>query len=329
MGFADSEIAMKLLEPIAAHQIQFLTVLFSDRFSDLENACMNHHSNDRGSNTPTGTPPSTPPAPPLLKIVLLYAVIWAILLYFFTATHTPLTVYGIPDFSPGGAVLWAQGLDALVLGFLWGVGGILGWFGCQVAWGWLAAGGVRSWQIPSLATLLLSLPLAFWISSTEEFLFRGVLVTQLVMLLTMQISMQVAIAMPFSFSFSPDFLPNFWHDLLPTLPLITSIAVINAIFALSHRLWLPHLPTRQLWGLWFLGGVLSWARLQQAGDLSLAIGLHTGWIWALAMLGAIAPTAELSPTAPHCWASSLTYPLNGGLSWVMLGITAIAIAYRT
>ncbi len=107
---------------------------------------------------------------------------------------------------------------------------------------------------PTPIALLLALPiLTLFIGWVEELIFRGVLV----------------------------------NGLLAALPWLAVVVLASAIFAVSHLVWdgpagVPSLP-----GLGLMGLVLLLARWAMAGDLSLAWGLHTGWIFAIALIDAL------------------------------------------
>lgn len=66
-------------------------------------------------------------------------------------------------------------------------------------------------------------------------------------------------------------------------------AISSLIFACLHLVWERQNTLPQLPGLWLMGMVLVTARLTANGNLGLAWGLHTGWVWVLA----ITTSAEL------------------------------------
>jgi membrane protease YdiL (CAAX protease family) len=61
-------------------------------------------------------------------------------------------------------------------------------------------------------------------------------------------------------------------------------AISSLIFALLHLLWERQQTLPQLPGLFLMGMVLVWARAIDHGSLGLAWGLHSGWVWGLALL---------------------------------------------
>jgi membrane protease YdiL (CAAX protease family) len=136
-------------------------------------------------------------------------------------------------------------LISLGLGLAIGAIGIILVFAIESTLGWIN----WSWQ-PNQQfwqTLLTTLLLGLWVSGTEEIIFRGFLL----------------------------------NELQQSYSLWVGAVASSLIFALLHLIWeidetLPQLP-----GLFLLGLVLVLARWVDNGNLSLAIGLHAGWIWAL------------------------------------------------
>jgi membrane protease YdiL (CAAX protease family) len=110
------------------------------------------------------------------------------------------------------------------------------------------------WQPKNLTrAFALSLPLlivALWVGITEELIFRGIFLSQL----------------------SQEY--GFW----------VAGAISSLIFALLHLLWERQQTLPQLPGLFLMGMVLVWARAIDHGSLGLAWGLHSGWVWGLALL---------------------------------------------
>ena len=59
-------------------------------------------------------------------------------------------------------------------------------------------------------------------------------------------------------------------------------AIISSIiFALLHLIWERKQTLPQIPGLWLMGMILIAARMVNADNIYLAIGLHAGWIWSL------------------------------------------------
>jgi len=147
---------------------------------------------------------------------------------------------------------------------------------------------VKLWQ-----TAILVLPIlliAFWISSTEELIFRGFLQKQL----QQEYSVWVA----------------------------TLIA--STIFALSHLLWELRNTFRQLPGLGLMGMVLTWACICNGGSLGVAIGLHAGWIWGISSLDTLGGV-KATEKVPE-WVTGLGgQPLAGVSAMVMLLLVAAVL----
>jgi membrane protease YdiL (CAAX protease family) len=146
--------------------------------------------------------------------------------------------------------------------------------------------------------LLVALPvLTLFIGWVEELIFRGVLV----------------------------------NGLLSALPWMAVAILASAIFAVSHLVWdgpagVPSLP-----GLGLMGLVLVLARWAMAGDLSLAWGLHTGWIFAIALIDAlhlIQPSPHLPPLAGKPDQPLTGLPALGLMVLTGLGIGVYALWLR-
>lgn len=138
--------------------------------------------------------------------------------------------------------------------------------------------------------LLMALPvLTIFIGWVEELIFRGVLV----------------------------------NGLLTTLPWGGVAVVASGLFAVSHLLWdgpagVPSLP-----GLGLMGGVLLLARWAMAGDLSLAWGLHSGWIFAMALIDALHLVHPV-PQAPAL-AGKPDQPLTGLPALGLMVLTGLGV----
>ncbi|MEM8640626.1 MAG: CPBP family intramembrane glutamic endopeptidase [Cyanobacteria bacterium P01_G01_bin.54] len=179
----------------------------------------------------------------------------------------------------------------LILGLALAMLGLAIVFGLDSYWGWVV------WHQDQRATLLRLLPtvlvLAFWISFTEELLFRGVLIRLLL------------------------------HDhALGIVAILTSI-----LFALAHLLWDRQQTPSQLVGLWLMGMVLVLARCVTQ-DLSLAIGLHGGWIWGLTSLAEskVISYSDRASTSPLIWWVGIDQqPLAGAAGIFCLWGTALAL----
>jgi uncharacterized protein len=114
---------------------------------------------------------------------------------------------------------------------------------------------------PRLISLIIPVfCLSLGISFVEESIFRGFLINELI------------------------------RDFSDWLSAIAS----SIIFALLHLVWEREKTIPQLPGLWVMGMVLVLARIVAGGNLGLAIGLHTGWIFGLTCLD----SAELISYVP-------------------------------
>lgn len=193
-------------------------------------------------------------------------------------------------------VLWPwDGLKSTGLGLAIAILGVALLIASQVALGW------RQWRpsptdgasLPSLDWPLLAalLPLTLFIGWVEELIFRGVLV----------------------------------NGLLGPLPWVGMAILASVIFALSHLLWdgpagVPSLP-----GLGVMGLVLIVARWATGGALNLAWGLHTGWIFAIALSDALHLT-EATDSAPPRLAGQPDQPLTGVAALALLLLTGLGVA---
>ncbi|MGF1524705.1 MAG: lysostaphin resistance A-like protein [Leptolyngbyaceae cyanobacterium] len=150
----------------------------------------------------------------------------------------------------------------------------------------LASAG-KTTRIQESLAILGFLALGLWIGGIEELVFRGWIQTQL------EISFDGWLA----------------------------ACIGSAIFAAAHLIWDGRPGLWQQPGLWVLGWVLVVARWADGGNLSLAWGLHAGWVGGLAYIDAFLPpqTVEYSPQ----WLTGRpNQPLTGGLDFLLMGITA-------
>lgn len=180
---------------------------------------------------------------PLLASLYLLAplLLWAAA----TLTDSSFARYGLP---------WnVSVLRSLVLGLGIGVAGIAVLFGIEFLLGWVR------WQPPTpetggwkgvMTTVGTTLLLGLWVSLTEESIFRGFLLNELMQ----------------------DFEP--W----------VAAAIASLVFAVLHLVWEGQENLPQVPGLWLMGMVLVLARWVDGGNLGLAWGLHAGWVWAIATL---------------------------------------------
>jgi membrane protease YdiL (CAAX protease family) len=202
--------------------------------------------------------------------------------------------YGNGDAWASYGVVWqASTFQSLAVGLGVAILGVGLLVASQLLLGW------RQWRSSTDGTdrppapsplLFLALPLlTLFIGWVEELIFRGVLV----------------------------------NGLTSALPGVGVVVLASAIFAVSHLVWdgpggVPSLP-----GLGLMGGVLLLARWVMAGDLSLAWGLHTGWIFAIALIDALQLT-QPSPTAPGL-AGKPDQPLTGLPALGLMVLTGLGL----
>jgi len=100
-------------------------------------------------------------------------------------------------------------------------------------------------------------------------------------------------------------------------------ALGSLVFALAHLVWEGRPGVWQQPGLWCLGMVLVIARWADGGNLALAWGLHTGWVWGLACLGEFVPM-QAAATGPRWLSGRADQPLTSLLDLgLMLGTAAV------
>lgn len=186
----------------------------------------------------------------------------------------PLLLWGIAgiegvSFSAYGLPWTPTVLVSLGLGFGLAVLSLVVVFGMEWALGWIDWQGSNSKKLPSLCLPILLLGL--WIGGTEEVIFRGFVLKEL-----------MGEEFKAASSIDTDILVN------PMSKLWVSAAISSLIFAVLHLVWEVQETLPQLPGLWLMGMVLVLARLCDGGNLGLAWGLHAGWIWGLTIIDAAA-----------------------------------------
>jgi uncharacterized protein len=229
-----------------------------------------------------GQPLTVPQKLPL--VCSLYLLAPLLLWGFAGAEGGSFAVYGL-TWHLSGLISLGQGLAIAVIGLA-----IL--YGLQVGCGWLIWQGENRRNLwPVLVPTLL---LGLWIGAIEELIFRGFLWNQLADL-----------------SWPP-----------ACFPPLAAAAVTSLVFALLHLVWEGPENIPQLPGLWLMGVVLCLARWVDQGNLGLAWGLHTGWIWGIACLD----TAHLmrnTDVAPR-WLTGVDHkPLAGLLGILFLAGTGM------
>lgn len=232
------------------------------------------------------------PVPPERKIPLLVP------LYLIA----PALIWGFCQLSPPasladyGLTLTSKFGLGLGLGFGLGLGGILLLVGFQIGVGgliWSSPGdGSEVVNRPAYGLLIpVLLGLTLLIGIVEELVFRGFIVDQL------------------------------HHDL--NWGLTTVLAC--SLFAVLHLVWdgwtgLPQTP-----GLLIMAAVLIVARWADAGSLGLAAGLHSGWIFSLALVDNL-PLQRQASFLPLWLVGRPGQPLTGGLALLLLLLTGAGLS---
>ncbi len=103
-------------------------------------------------------------------------------------------------------------------------------------------------------------------------------------------------------------------------PCWAAIAISSTIFALLHLVWEQQDTIPQLPGLWLMGTVLAWARFADGGSLGIAWGLHSGWIWAIALMD----TAQL-----HTYTGKVPEWITGKNNKPLAGLAGIICVLAT
>lgn len=179
-------------------------------------------------------------------------------------------------------------LSSVILGFSLGLFSLAGVFTCQLWLGWCKLEYTNIKQLPSI--LLPTLLIALFVGGIEELVFRGFLFTEL----------------------EQDY--SVW----------IAATISSLIFAVLHLIWEQQQTIPQLPGLWLMGAVLVLARFVDRGDLGLAWGLHSSWIWAIACID----TAQLIDYTDQIsdWVTGKNKkPLAGVAGIVCLLLTAVTL----
>lgn len=197
-------------------------------------------------------------------------------------------------------ITWDQSFFQLAMtGFGVAAGGVILLVVLQLGLGWQrwqppAAGAAATASDsagPSVVLVLLAvLPLALFIGWIEELVFRGVLVNGLGLV----------------------------------LPLGAMAIAASLIFAVSHLVWDGPAGVPMLPGLAIMGAVLLVARWAAGGSLGLAWGLHAGWIYAIAVIDALA-LLKPGQDGPRWLVGLPDQPLTGLLPLVLLVLTGVGV----
>jgi hypothetical protein len=174
------------------------------------------------------------------------------------------------------------------------LGLLIGLLGLMAVFSWEYLLGYVLWHRENLIQLRdISLPifvLAIWVSLIEELIFRGFLI----------------------------------NELERTVGIAIAAIISSLIFAFLHLIWEQKETIPQLPGLWLMGLVLVAARLVARGNLGLAWGLHTAWIWGLSCLDG-AKLLTYTDTASPWFIGWNRQPLAGIAGIACLLITAICL----
>ncbi|MEB3175686.1 MAG: CPBP family intramembrane glutamic endopeptidase [Cyanobacteriota bacterium] len=207
--------------------------------------------------------------------------------------------------APGVVALWLWLSETSLSDYGWSaeprfwLQGLLGWglglLGLALVWALDSLLGICYWQREKLGLWFkLSLPiavLALGVGAAEELIFRGIFQTRLQSV------------------FSP------W----------VAAVLASAVFALLHLLWERRQTLPQIPGLFALGLVLVLARTAAQGQLGLAWGLHSAWVFGLASVD----SAELLTyvKAEGTWLSGrFNQPLAGLGGVLCLALTALVLS---
>lgn len=165
------------------------------------------------------------------------------------------------------------------LGLVWVIESQRGW----IQWQWINLSQLGKLCLPLLA-------LGLWVGLTEEFIFRGLFLTEI---------------------------EQSWGFIIASV-------ISSVIFALLHLIWERQETLPQLPGLWVMGMVLAIARWVDHGNLGLAWGLHAGWIWGLSAIDSanlITYTGKAKP-----WVIGINQqPLAGIVGIIYLLLTGVII----
>jgi uncharacterized protein len=165
----------------------------------------------------------------------------------------PLMIWGAcwltnTSFLSYGFVKNISTIGYLLLGFGLGVLTLAAVFIGQFSFGWCRFETSSIKLLPSIFLPILLVGLL--VGGVEELVFRGFLLTELI------------------------------QDYSVGVAAVTS----SLIFASLHLAWERRETIPQLPGLWLMGMVLVFARFACNGNLGLAWGLHSAWVWAIATL---------------------------------------------
>jgi len=200
----------------------------------------------------------------------------------------PLIIWGVSQLKSGsfadyGIKDWSI-FTSLPLGFGLGVSSLAIVFFGESWLGWCCWSRPNMQRIPAIL-LPISL-VALFVGGIEELVFRGFIFTTL----------------------EQDY------------PIWSAILISSLIFALLHLVWEQKETKPQLPGLVLMGLVLTLARFVDGGSLGIAWGLHSGWIWAIALMD----TAEL-----HTYTGKVSEWITGKNKKPLAGLAGIICVLAT
>jgi len=194
-----------------------------------------------------------------------------------------VNLLGIGSFADYGVQNIAI-FGSLLLGFGFGVLILAIVFICQSWLGWCCWEKLNIHLV--LPILLPILFVALFVGGIEELVFRGFILTVL----------------------ERDY------------PTWIAALISSLIFALLHLVWEQKQTIPQLPGLWLMGMVLALARVADAGSLGMAWGLHSGWIWAIAIMD----TAQI-----HSYTGKVSEWITGKNNKPLAGLAGITCILTT
>nr|WP_088241282.1 CPBP family intramembrane glutamic endopeptidase [Calothrix rhizosoleniae] len=192
------------------------------------------------------------------------------------------------SFADYGFLINVSLLFSLFWGFTLGVLSLVVIFSCQIWLDWCKFQPLKVKQITSIVLPILLIGLL--VGGIEELVFRGFLLTQL----------------------GRDY------------PIWLAAIISSLIFALLHLVWEKKETVPQLPGLWLMGMVLVLARLVNDGNLGIAWGLHSGWVWAIGCIDT-AGLINYTGNVPEWVTGKNKKPLAGVTGFVCMLLTGLIL----
>ena len=192
------------------------------------------------------------------------------------------------SFANYGFLINISLIFSLFLGFTLGVLSLVVVFSGQLCLGWCKLKPLNIKQITSIMLPIFLLGLL--VGGIEELVFRGFLITQLG----------------------------------KNYPIWLAATISSLIFALLHLVWEQRETIPQLPGLWLMGMVLVLARFVNGGNLGIAWGLHSGWVWAIACMDT-AQLIEYTGNVPEWVTGKNKKPLAGVTGFICMLLTGLIL----